>query len=279
MDRLETFRAFYASLITANAGVPPGASNLTAAFGSVAREQFIGQPPWRVFTPAGYIPIPSEDPAFLYQDITVALRNEGQINNGQPTLHARCLAALEVEPGEAVLHVGAGSGYYTALLAELSGPDGPVVAYEIEQDLADRAQANLSRYSNVVVQHRSGSEGPLPECEVIYVNAGATGPMAVWLDALRPGGRLLFPLTPARGFGGMLLVTRHGDRRYAATFVAAALFIPCMGARDEETANRLTQAFAAGGARDVRSLHRDTSPDDTCWIAGRDWWLSTTAIV
>lgn len=278
MDRLETFRAFYASLIVGNAGVPAGASNLTAAFASVPREQFIGPPPWRVFTPAGYIPVPSDDPAFLYQDITVALQSEGRINNGQPTLHARCIAALKIEAREAVLHVGAGSGYYTALLAELSGPDGSVVAYEIEQGLAERAKANLSRYFNVVVQHRSGSEGPLPECDVIYVNAGATSPMAVWLDALRPGGRLLFPLTPAKGFGGMLLVTHQRDQSYAARFVTFAMFIPCTGARDEETSNRLTQAFAGGSARSVRSLHRGTPPGDTCWFAGHDWWLSTTAI-
>ncbi|MES1245437.1 MAG: protein-L-isoaspartate(D-aspartate) O-methyltransferase [Acidobacteriota bacterium] len=275
MDRLETCRSFYASLITANVGVPPG--RLSEAFAAVPRERFAGPGPWRIFTPIGYIPTPSDDPAFLYQDVTVALQAEGQINNGQPTLHAVCLAALRVEPGEAVVHVGAGSGYYSAVLAELAGPGGSVVGYEVDQGLAERAAANLADRPNVEVRNRSGSEGALPECDVLYVSAGATDPMDSWLDALRPGGRLLFPLTPAQGPGAMLLVTRTPDG-LAARFVCQAMFIPCLGARDEEVARRLAEAFQAGGLKDVRSLRRDAAPDETCWVFGRGWWLSTAPL-
>ena len=275
MDRLESHRAFYASLVTANAGVPATSRRLIEAFASIPRERFTGPGPWQVFTPIGYIPTPSDDPAFLYQDVTVALRGESQINNGQPTLHALCLAALRVEQGEAVVHVGAGSGYYSAILSELTGPTGSVVAYEIEPELARRATDNLADRPNVAVQNRSGSEGPLPACDVLYVSAGATDPMDVWLDALRPGGRLLFPLTPAQGPGGMLLSTRTGEGGFAARFLCQAMFIPCLGARDEEVAKRLTEAFQAGGLKNVQSLRRETPPDSTCWCFGRGWWLST----
>jgi protein-L-isoaspartate(D-aspartate) O-methyltransferase len=133
------------------------------------------------------------------------------------------------------------------------------------------------------VYQRSGAEGPLPECDAIYVNAGATAPLDIWLDALRPNGRLLFPLTPADGPGGMpgagamLLITRLPNGNYAARFVCAAMFIPCMGARDEETAARLTAAFARGDSANVRSLQRKTPPDETVWCAGQGWWLSTAA--
>ena len=95
MERLEAHRAFFASLITATVGVPAG-SRLAAAFAATPRERFVGPGPWRVFTAAGYIETPSDDPAFLYQDITVAVEAEGQINNGQPTLHALC---LQSDPG------------------------------------------------------------------------------------------------------------------------------------------------------------------------------------
>src|SRR5262249_40895921 len=139
MDRLDAHRLFYAKLVTANAGVPATAERLISAFASVPRERFVGAGPWRVFTPAGYIQTPSDDPALLYQDVVVNLKAEGHINNGQPTLHAACLAALQVQPGEHVVHVGAGSGYYTALLAELAGPSGSVAAFEIEPELAQRA--------------------------------------------------------------------------------------------------------------------------------------------
>ena len=67
-----------------------------------------------MFTAAGYIDTPTDDPAFLYQDVTVALKPESQINNGQPTLHAVSLAALNPQEGEAAVHIGAGTGYYTA---------------------------------------------------------------------------------------------------------------------------------------------------------------------
>lgn len=273
MDPLETHRAFYAKLVTANAGVPP-TDRLVTAFASVPRERFVGPGPWRVFTPGGYVATP-HDPAFLYQDVVVALKSEAQINNGQPTLHAACLAALRIELGEALVHVGAGSGYYSAILAELTGPTGSVVAYEVDGELAQRATDNLAEYSHVTVQHRSGSEGPLPECDVIYVSAGATDPMDVWLDALRPGGRLLFPLTAAQGAGGMLLLTRRAGNQWAARFVCQAVFIPCLGARDDEVAKRLAEAFKGGGLRDVQSLRRHSSPDATSWCVGRGWWLST----
>jgi protein-L-isoaspartate(D-aspartate) O-methyltransferase len=278
MKRLEAHRAFFARLMTATAGLPVGDGRLVAAFAATPRERFVGSGPWKVFTAAGYIETPSDDPAFLYQDVTVALKPEEQINNGQPTLHAVGLAALNPQEGETAVHVGAGTGYYTAVLAHLVGATGSVFAYELAEDLARRAMDNLADLPQVTAHHRSGTEGPLPDCDVLYVSAGATAPLEAWLDALRPGGRLLFPLTPAQGIGGMLLVTRRTAHQYEARFVCRAMFIPCAGARDDETAQKLTEAFKRDDIRDVRSLRRDTSPDETCWCSGRGWWLSTAPL-
>jgi len=280
MERLEAHRTFYANLITAMAGVPE--ERLAAAFAETPRERFLGPGPWKVFTAGGYITTPTDDPAFLYQDVTVALSEESKINNGQPVLHAANLAALNPQPGETVLHVGAGTGYYTALLARLVAPGGQVFAYEIHPALAERAQANLAGMPDVTVYARSGAEGTLPAANVVYVNAGATAPLENWLDALRPGGRLLFPLTPdgpggAPGAGGMLLITRTPAERFDARFLMPVMFISCAGARDEETARKLAEAFKRGDMRNVRSLLRHTPPDETCWCAGNGWWLSTAA--
>jgi protein-L-isoaspartate(D-aspartate) O-methyltransferase len=91
---------------------------------------------------------------------------------------------------------------------------------------------------------------------------------------------LLFPLTPADGpgrmpgAGGMLLVTRAGAERFDARFVCPAMFVHCFGARDEETARKLSAAFKRGELQSVKSLRRDSQPDDTCWCAGDGWWLS-----
>ena len=104
MATLEAHRRFFAELITAKAGTPK--SSLTSAFAATPRERYLGPGPWKVPTERGYISTPSDDPAFLYQDIVVALGEEQQINNGQPALHALCLAALNVKKGEKVVHIG-----------------------------------------------------------------------------------------------------------------------------------------------------------------------------
>ena len=133
---------------------------------------------------AGYLSTPDDDPAFLYQDTLVALDADRGINIGEPTLHARCLDALALREGETVLHVGAGAGYYTALLAHLVGPTGRVHAYEIEPDLAARATQNLADKHWVEVLGCSGIANSLPKADAIYVNAGITQPSWAWLDAL-----------------------------------------------------------------------------------------------
>jgi protein-L-isoaspartate(D-aspartate) O-methyltransferase len=278
VERLEAHRAFFANLITTSAGVPNG--RLTAAFAATPRERFLGPGPWKIFTGGGYITTPTDDPAFLYQDVTVALSESGKINNGQPVLHAVSLAMLNPQEGETALHIGAGTGYYTAVLAQLTAPTGKVLAYEIEPALAELATANLADTANVVVNLRSGTDGPLPACNLIYVNAGVTAPLAAWLDALLPGGRLLFPLTPdgpggTPGAGGMLLITRVPPDGYNARFLMPVMFIPCQGGRDEATAKKLAEAFKRGDMHSVRSLRRNSSPDETCWCAGNGWWLST----
>lgn len=275
-SRIDAFRDFYSRLIVATAGVKTDAERLTSAFRAVAREQFLPPGPWSVFTPNGYIQAPSNDPAILYQDVVVSLgASSGQINNGQPSLHAACLAALGPIAGETGLHVGAGSGYYTAILAHLVGAEGKIEAYEIDPDLAGRAAHNLAGYSQVNVHCRSGAIEPLPNCNFIYVNAGATHPADPWLDAMAPGGRLIFPLTPGEGLGGMLLLTRGENDRFAARFLSSVMFIPCTGLRDDSLAAALSVAFRTHAIWTARSFRRNEKPDETCCFAAKTWWLST----
>jgi protein-L-isoaspartate(D-aspartate) O-methyltransferase len=275
MERIEAQRAFYARLVAANGGIAPG-SEIEAALAAIPREKFVAGPPWKIFTRAGYIEAPSSDPAVLYQDLLVSLGTAEPINNGQPSLHALCLHALAIRKGEAVVHVGAGMGYYTAVLSRLVGDEGRVDAYEIVAELAERATENLAEYANVRVHARSGARGPLPECDVLYVNAGATEPLACWLDALRIGGRLLFPLTGTNGVGAMLLVTRQ-EHGYGAKFISPTQFIGCVGARTEEMERKLAEAFRKGHTNGVRSLRREGEPDASCWFGGAGWWLSMEA--
>jgi protein-L-isoaspartate(D-aspartate) O-methyltransferase len=279
MDRSGKLRAFYANYVTrlANTKDP----KIEQAFAAVPREAFMGPAPWFVLEApgVGYLPTHDDDLAFLYRDNLIALDRERGINNGQPSLHARCLDALGVQEGQEILHVGAGTGYYAAILAHLVGPAGRVHAFEIDPDLAGRAKGNLAEWPWVDVHACSGASVGLPRVDAIYVNAGLTQPYRAWLDALRPNGRLLFPLQPdqERGFGGMLLMQKPLEGNvWTARFICRAIFIPCEEvSQADETGLALREAFEGGDWEKVRYFHLDEKPDDTCWVKGDGWWLST----
>lgn len=276
-DRAARLRGFFARYVATKGGAKD--PRIERAFAAVPREPFAGAGPWQIRVPDGpYIPTPDDDPAYLYQDWLVALDVARGINIGEAGLHARCLDALALRDGEEVLHVGAGAGYYTAVIAHLVGPSGRVHAFEIDADLAERARRNLAHLPEVEVHARSGIGDGLPRADAVYVNASAVGPSWSWLDVLRTGGRLMFPLHAPGGYGAMLRVTRppHGPA-WPATFVSTAGFIACEGLQDQTAGRRLAAAFAGGGWQEVRSLRTDDAPDGTCRFAGEGWWLSTEA--
>jgi protein-L-isoaspartate(D-aspartate) O-methyltransferase len=255
---------------------------LEDAFAAVRREDFMGPGPWLVPSiPKGHRLTPDADPARLYQDLLVALKPAKQLNNGQPTFLAYLVGLGRIAPGEHVVHVGAGVGYYTAVMAELAGPSGTVTAIEYEPDLAAKAAANLAPWPSVRVIRGDATRLALPPADVILVNAGAACPAAAWLDALKDGGRLIIPLTanaPQFGrngtAGAIFLIERHG-RRFSARWKSQTGIYPCIGARDPEDEKRLAQAFRKGRADKVRRLIRGGAPvEEECWVRGDGWALA-----
>jgi protein-L-isoaspartate(D-aspartate) O-methyltransferase len=265
-------RRAYAAEVTRRAGVND--PRIEAAFAAVPREDFAGFPPWRVGSGAFGLDSVS-DPERLCEDVLVGIDARRGINNGQPSLHAQSIDALGLKEGETIVQIGAGAGYYTAILAMLVGRKGSVIAYEIEPDIAERAAANLARYPQVEVRARSGVVD-LPAADAIYVNAAATHPLRAWLDALRPGGRLVFPLQAAGSTGAMLIVTRpERGEAWPARLLAGVVFIPCAEGQDVETGRKLDRAFRRGGTERVRSLRFGGAPSETDWVRGDGWALST----
>jgi protein-L-isoaspartate(D-aspartate) O-methyltransferase len=271
-DPLAKRRRAYAAEITRSARVHD--PRIEAAFAAVPREDFAGPPPWRVGSGAFGLNY-TRDPTRLYEDVLVAIDAERGVNNGQPSLHAQAIDALGLKEGETVLQIGAGAGYYTAILATLVGASGRVIAYEIAPDIAARAVANLGSYPQVEVRARSGVEN-LPAADAIYVNAAATHPLRAWLDALKPGGRLVFPLQAAGSSGAMLIVTRpERGEAWPAGLLTGVVFIPCEGAQDAEMGRKLDEAFRRGGQASVRSLRFGGAPSNGDWVRGDGWALST----
>lgn len=270
MERLADFRQVFAQMVVARGHCSD--PTILAAFTKVPRHEFVGPGPWQV-SEFGDV-TPSADPALVYQDVGMGLA-EG-IPTGLPSLHARIMASCAIIPGARVVQVGAGAGYFTAVLSELVGETGRVVAYEIDAALAARAQASLAERPQVRVLAASGVRAFAEPADVIYVFAGAQVLPLCWVESLAPGGRLVFPLTPGSGEGGMLLVRRLEDPgHFEARFLCRVRFVPCIGAQDGAAGVRLAAAFAAGTHEGVRSLRLGGQPDASAWFVGAGWWLST----
>jgi protein-L-isoaspartate(D-aspartate) O-methyltransferase len=274
-DRSARLRRDYAARIMRLAGVVD--PRLESAFAAVPREAFSGPPPWLVSGGGFGVCDGQRDLASLYADVLVAIDVRRGINSGQPSLHAQCLAALAIQEGETVTQIGAGAGYYTAILAHLVGPTGKVFAYEIAGDIAERARKNLAGFPQVEVRAASGVAGGLPKADAITVNAAASHPLRVWLDALNPGGRLLFPLQAAHSSGAMLLIGRPSAESGAwpARLIGCVVFIACQGAQDPTIGRQLDDAFRRGGADQVRWLEFTPAAAEDVWLQGDGWALTT----
>jgi protein-L-isoaspartate(D-aspartate) O-methyltransferase len=275
---IEAARRFYAEELRFLTHM--GSSALFEAFATVPRERFVGPGPWRTLGLKGYWTTEDADPRNVYHNALISLDEAKGINNGQPSLWAHSFDQLGVEAGDHVLHLGCGTGYYTAILAELVGPDGRIVAVEIDAGMAKRAREALAPWPHVFVVHGDGTHGPFEPANVIVASAGATHPMPVWLAALKPGGTLLFPLTPDKGSGAMAYVTRKSEDIFDAQLMFGALFISFSGARDSKVSGRLADALNRDKGAGVKSLRCDThEEEETCWLHGTGWCFSTREAV
>jgi protein-L-isoaspartate(D-aspartate) O-methyltransferase len=121
------------------------------------------------------------------------------------------LRLLRVEPGQRVLDVGSGSGWTTALLANLTGESGEVVGVEIESDLVRFGGDNLAATHQPwasIHQARLGFLGWPDKApyDRILVSAEPRSLPEQLVDQLGDGGRMVIPV-----YGTMLLVVREGD--------------------------------------------------------------------
>lgn len=289
-SRLEIARSAYAKQILAVAGVSDYPA-LEDAFAAIERERFVGPPPWQFSRGGVYSGLISDDPVVLYQDALVALDPARGINNGSPSLHALWLDRLAPRAGERIVHIGAGTGYYSAILARLVSAEGQVTAVEFDPDLAGRAKANLADLAQVTVVQGDGAEWPREASDCIYVNFAVLRPAEAWLDRLAPGGRLIFPLglptgprgvrRRRRGLHGASFLIERRDEGFAASWLGHVSFVSAEGALAGSEADELALAVALekGGAEFVRSLRLGRTPaPERCWLCGEGWSLSYDAV-
>jgi len=277
-DPIESARRLFAEELCSLNGIT--SPDIFAAFASVPRERFVGPGPWVIQSHGKSGFTQDADPAHVYRDALIVLDETKRLNNGQPSLWAIHLGLLFIRSGDEILHLGCGTGYYTAILAELTGPHGKVTAIEVDEGLATRARVALQPWSQVTVIHADGSRGPFQPADAIVISAGATHPLATWLAAVKPAGKLLFPLTSTRGPGTMAHLTRVSADRFAAALRGSVFFVDFEGARDPAVSKELAHALRRDEGTSVRSLRCDVHmKDDSCWLHGNGWCFSLRAAI
>ncbi len=250
------------------------------AFATVPREHFIGPGPWRIHHFSdGYWSTPDADPRHLYHNVLVALDESTGLNTGQPSLWAHYFDRLDIKPGDRVLQVGTGSGYFTAILAELVGRAGKVLGFEVNAPLAAAARTNLTAWPQASVQLVEGIAPIEGKWDVVVAFAGASAPPQAWLDALADGGRALFPMTGPQNWGFMLRVDRLGAGLLARPMGQVGFF-HCVGARNDAEAKALSGVLTdQAGLKEIRSLRRDPHDAEvSCWLHGDGWCLSKQSL-
>lgn len=212
MTELDAARRRYAEAIGRREHI--ASRELLRALASVPREHFLKAGPWRIRKDGNqaYRRTASADPRCLYQDVLVAIDARRKLDSGLPSLWAHFLDTLDIAAGERVVQIGCGLGYYTAILSELVGARGKVLALESDRKLAALARTKLRGYGNVEVSGTDASRGIEGRADVIIAHAGFTSPHPLWIKALRPDGRLLLPLTGRDREGTVIRITRRGHQ-------------------------------------------------------------------
>lgn len=189
---------------------------------------------WRVLEAMRTVPrevfVPENLAEFAYDDTPLPIGEDQTIS--QPYVVALMVEALELQPGDKVLEIGAGSGYAAAVLSRITRE---VYAMERHESLVRYAWARMERlgYRNVHIVQGDGTLG-WPEHAPYDATAVAAGgpevPQAL-LDQLAVGGRLVIPIGPDLRTQSLVRVRRREDGRYVRENLGGVRFVPLIGAQ------------------------------------------------
>jgi protein-L-isoaspartate(D-aspartate) O-methyltransferase len=152
--------------------------------------------------------VPEDDRDLAFADTEIPLAHEQYMMS--PKVEARLLQELAIEPADAALEIGTGSGYLTACLANLAGR---VDSLEIFADLSESAALKLARLdiSNVVLRDEDAMSASFDnKFDVIALTASLPSLDRRFVDLLNPGGRLFAVLGKAPVMEAVL-IRRHSD--------------------------------------------------------------------
>jgi protein-L-isoaspartate(D-aspartate) O-methyltransferase len=161
-----------------------------------------------------------------YADFPLPI-GEGQTIS-QPYIVALMTECLDLTGKEKVLEIGTGSGYQTAILAELAGE---VYSIERFESLAERAQTILGDlgYKNIKIKVGDGTLGweeARPFDRIIITAASPKVPLPL-IDQLTDNGKLILPL--GESFSQVLTLVEKKDGKLKSIDVCGCVFVPLIG--------------------------------------------------
>lgn len=159
----------------------------------------------------------------VYEDHPLSIGHGQTIS--QPYTVAFMLNLLDVRPGQKVLDLGCGSGWTTALLAQMVGPTGSVYGVEIIPELVKFAQRNLAHYAfpNVIVEAAGDTLG-MPEqapFDRILVSAAAESLPLELCEQLASPGIMVLPIGE-----DIVQVKKHKAGRINQEIFSGFAFVP-----------------------------------------------------
>lgn len=197
---------------------------------------------------------------FAYEDSPLPIGEKQTIS--QPFIVAMMIEAAEIEAGDLVLEVGAGSGYAAAVLSRIAGR---VYAIERHPSLADAARQRLARigYDNVEICTGDGTKGwpkAAPFDGILVAAGGPEVPHAL-KEQLAVGGRLIIPVGAAERHQTLRRVTRLSDDAFEEENLGAVAFVPLVGESGwSEDGRRSASNHVPGHARGRRDGNRTRAP-------------------
>ncbi|MBD8554252.1 methyltransferase domain-containing protein [Rhizobium sp. CFBP 8762] len=248
----QDLKLYFGEQVRALAGLNGNAdaAKVIEAFQSVPRELFAGVGPWSIMSPlhlGGFQKTPDDHARHLYHCVLVSLDREAGINIGDPALWAGMFTRLNIPSGSRVLQVGAGSGYYSAILAHIVGPSGAVLGFEINDKIAGIGRDAIPYFPNLGFRNGNAATDLKPTdglFDVIVAFAGVTHPAESWVNQLAEGGVMLLPVTGSHGWGAMCLFEKISATEFVCTTVGSCGFYPCSGARDPKLEQALDGVFS-----------------------------------
>merc|ERR1740129_2084019 len=207
----------------------------------------------------------SPEPRLAYYETAQEFGDDATLSS--PRIHTCCIEAVAPScgPGAAVLDIGCGTGFVTAVLARLAGPGGRVLGLDVVEEYVARTRENLEKDAlggplrSGLIEARLGDgwwgsedDGPF---DVIHMACSSPSVPDPLVRQLKEGGRLILPVGPATPqWQNLTVITKHPGGGLSAEVIRPVRYVtmvhPPLMLRDTASALKVDTPRESGGRSD-----------------------------